>query len=36
MYLVGEPYAKDVLAIKVIPDDGKWIRVYRNEHGEIE
>lgn len=34
--MVGEPYAKwDGIAIKVLLEDGDWLRVYRNEKGEI-
>jgi hypothetical protein len=36
MELVGEPFAKwDGVAVKVILKDGDWLRVYRNEKGEI-
>lgn len=34
--LVGECYAKyDGIAIKVELSDGNWLRVYRNESGEL-
>lgn len=33
--LVGEPYAFNDLAIKVTLDNGNWLRVYRNDKGEL-
>ena len=33
--LVGEPYAHNGLAIKVILSNGNWLRVYRTSSGEL-